>query len=177
MSTSTFLPPPPNHRIVWCKDQLSICNISWCNYFGTSILETSSTNIPNGFSLSYKIVSSAPDSFLHQTLEIWLPLDFLLFVKETSQLFEPLLIVLSYIQQYAVTRHPWTEEQENLSCYISNNDETYTLKHNKERSPKDNIEILQHFQSKALRAILNAPWYINNHRIHEDLHMNTVLSE
>jgi hypothetical protein len=25
--------------------------------------------------------------------------------------------------------------------------------------------------------ILNAPWYINNHRIHKDLQMNTVLSE
>jgi hypothetical protein len=24
---------------------------------------------------------------------------------------------------------------------------------------------------------LNAPWYINHHRIHEDLQMNTVLSE
>jgi hypothetical protein len=35
-----------------------------------------------------------------------------------------------------------------------------------------NIEILQCFQS-----ILNAPWYIDNHRIHEDLQMNTVLSE
>jgi hypothetical protein len=40
-----------------------------------------------------------------------------------------------------------------------------------------NIEILQRFQSKTLRSILNAPWYINNHRIHEDLQMNTVLSE
>jgi hypothetical protein len=34
-----------------------------------------------------------------------------------------------------------------------------------------------HLQSKTLRPILNAPWYINNHRIHEDLQMNTVLSE
>jgi hypothetical protein len=40
-----------------------------------------------------------------------------------------------------------------------------------------NIEILQRFQSKTLRSILNPPRYINNHRIHEDLHMNTVLSE
>jgi hypothetical protein len=40
-----------------------------------------------------------------------------------------------------------------------------------------NIEILQRFQSKTLRSILNASWYINNHRIHEDLRMNTVLSE
>jgi hypothetical protein len=39
-----------------------------------------------------------------------------------------------------------------------------------------NIEILQHFQSKILRPILNAPWYINNHRIHDDLQMNTVFS-
>jgi hypothetical protein len=34
---------------------------------------------------------------------------------------------------------------------------------------------LQRFQSKTLRSILNAPWYTNNHRIHEDLQMNTVL--
>jgi hypothetical protein len=40
-----------------------------------------------------------------------------------------------------------------------------------------NIEILQRFQSKTLRSILNAPWYINNHRIYEDLQMNTVFSE
>jgi hypothetical protein len=39
------------------------------------------------------------------------------------------------------------------------------------------IEMLQRFQSKTLRSILNAPLYINNHRIHEDLQMNTVLSE
>jgi hypothetical protein len=32
-------------------------------------------------------------------------------------------------------------------------------------------------QSKPLRSILNAPWYINNHRTHEDLQMNTLLSE
>jgi hypothetical protein len=44
-------------------------------------------------------------------------------------------------------------------------------------APKSNIEILQCFQSKTLRYILNAPWYINNHRIHEDLQMITVLSE
>jgi hypothetical protein len=40
-----------------------------------------------------------------------------------------------------------------------------------------NFEILQRFQSKTLQSILNATWYINNHRIHEDLQMNTVLSE
>jgi hypothetical protein len=40
-----------------------------------------------------------------------------------------------------------------------------------------NIEILERFQSKTLRSILNALWYINNHRIHGDLLMNTVLSE
>jgi hypothetical protein len=40
-----------------------------------------------------------------------------------------------------------------------------------------NNEILQCFQSKTLQSILNAPWYVNNCRIHEDLQMNTVLSE
>jgi hypothetical protein len=37
-----------------------------------------------------------------------------------------------------------------------------------------NIEALQRCQSKALRSSLNAPWYIHNHRTHEDLQ---VLSE
>jgi hypothetical protein len=40
-----------------------------------------------------------------------------------------------------------------------------------------NIEILHHFQSKTLRSILNASWYINNHRIDEDLQMNKVLGK
>jgi hypothetical protein len=39
-----------------------------------------------------------------------------------------------------------------------------------------NIEILESFQSKTPGSILNAPSYTNNHRIHEDLQMNTVLS-
>jgi methionine salvage enolase-phosphatase E1 len=39
------------------------------------------------------------------------------------------------------------------------------------------IEILQRFQSKTPRSVLNAPWYINNHRVHEDLQMDTMLSE
>jgi hypothetical protein len=32
-------------------------------------------------------------------------------------------------------------------------------------------------QSKTLQSILNAPWYMNIHMIHEDLQMNTVRSE
>jgi ribosome-binding ATPase YchF (GTP1/OBG family) len=35
------------------------------------------------------------------------------------------------------------------------------------------FEILQHSQSKTLRPIL----YLNNHRMHDDLQINTVLSE
>ena len=37
-----------------------------------------------------------------------------------------------------------------------------------------NIEILQRFQSKTLRTILDVPWYINNAMIHSDLQMKTV---
>jgi hypothetical protein len=37
--------------------------------------------------------------------------------------------------------------------------------------------ILQRFKSKTLRSNLKAPWFINNHRIHEDPQMNTALSE
>jgi hypothetical protein len=32
-----------------------------------------------------------------------------------------------------------------------------------------NIEILERFQSKALRIIVNAPWYVPNNHIHQDL--------
>jgi hypothetical protein len=40
-----------------------------------------------------------------------------------------------------------------------------------------NIEILQRLQHRTLRSILNAPWFINNHMIHEDLQMNILLME
>ena len=32
-----------------------------------------------------------------------------------------------------------------------------------------NIEILQRFQSKTLRPLLNAPWYVTNETIHRDV--------
>lgn len=37
-----------------------------------------------------------------------------------------------------------------------------------------NLQVIQRFQSKTLRTILNAPWYINNDMIHRDLQMKTV---
>lgn len=40
-----------------------------------------------------------------------------------------------------------------------------------------NIEILQRFQSKTLRSIVNAPWYVSNDIIHRDLCMPKVKSE
>lgn len=42
---------------------------------------------------------------------------------------------------------------------------------------KSNIEIIQRFQSKVLRIIANAPWYISNDIIHHDLKMATVQEE
>jgi hypothetical protein len=39
------------------------------------------------------------------------------------------------------------------------------------------IENLQRFQSKTLLFTLNAPLYINSHKIHADKQMNRVLSE
>ena len=38
---------------------------------------------------------------------------------------------------------------------------------------KSNIAIIQRFQSKLLRAISNAPWYITNAMIHSDLGIRT----
>jgi hypothetical protein len=40
-----------------------------------------------------------------------------------------------------------------------------------------NIEILERFQSKALRMIVDAPWYVPNTIIRRDLHMPTVKEE
>jgi hypothetical protein len=40
-----------------------------------------------------------------------------------------------------------------------------------------NIEILERFQSKALRMIVGAPWYVPNTVIRRDLHTPTVKEE
>ena len=40
-----------------------------------------------------------------------------------------------------------------------------------------NVEILQRFQSKFLRSITNAPWYVTNSSIHRDLAIPTVKDE
>jgi hypothetical protein len=37
-----------------------------------------------------------------------------------------------------------------------------------------NIEIIQRYQSKLLRTITNAPWYVTNHTLHSDLHIPYV---
>ena len=40
-----------------------------------------------------------------------------------------------------------------------------------------NIEILQRFQSKTLRSLIDAPWYVTNETIHRDLKIPTVKEE
>jgi len=37
-----------------------------------------------------------------------------------------------------------------------------------------NIEIIQRYQSKILRILTNAPWYVTNHTLHSDLHIPHV---
>jgi hypothetical protein len=37
-----------------------------------------------------------------------------------------------------------------------------------------NIEIIQRYQSKILRTLSNAPWYVTNHILHSDLHIPYV---
>lgn len=39
------------------------------------------------------------------------------------------------------------------------------------------INIIQKFQNKVLRNIVNAPWYIRNSDIHRDLRISTVRDE
>jgi hypothetical protein len=40
-----------------------------------------------------------------------------------------------------------------------------------------NIEIIERFQSKALRMIVDAPWYVPNTLIRRDLHVSTAKEE
>ena len=40
-----------------------------------------------------------------------------------------------------------------------------------------NIEILQRFQSKTLRSLIDAPWYVTNEIVHCDLKILTVKEE
>lgn len=42
---------------------------------------------------------------------------------------------------------------------------------------KSNSNIIQTFQNKVLRGIVNAPWFIRNHDLHRDLQVNFVADE
>jgi hypothetical protein len=42
---------------------------------------------------------------------------------------------------------------------------------------QSNLEILQRFQNKVLRTIVNAPWYVPNSVLHTDLSISTVREE
>jgi hypothetical protein len=42
---------------------------------------------------------------------------------------------------------------------------------------KSNIKMIQIFQNKVLRSIVNAPWYIRNDDLHRDLNIETVYEE
>jgi len=39
---------------------------------------------------------------------------------------------------------------------------------------KSNITVIQRYQSKILRTITNAPWYVSNQTLHSDLHIPHV---
>jgi hypothetical protein len=42
---------------------------------------------------------------------------------------------------------------------------------------QSNIDIIQRFQNKVLRNIVNAPWYLRNNDLHRDLEVDAVSSE
>lgn len=42
-------------------------------------------------------------------------------------------------------------------------------------SKKTNTQIIQTFQNKVLRGIVNAPWYVRNNDLHRDLQIDTVI--
>ena len=39
---------------------------------------------------------------------------------------------------------------------------------------KSNIAVIQRYQSKLLRTVTNAPWYVSNQTLHSDLHIPHV---
>jgi len=39
---------------------------------------------------------------------------------------------------------------------------------------KSNVEIIQRFQNKYLRIIVNAPWYVTNDTLHHDLNVPAI---
>jgi len=39
------------------------------------------------------------------------------------------------------------------------------------------LKIIQQFQSKLLRTVVNAPWYVSNQLLHNDLHMPSITEE
>ena len=41
---------------------------------------------------------------------------------------------------------------------------------------KSNISVIQRYQSKLLRSIINAPWYVTNQTLHSDLRIPYVRS-
>jgi len=43
-----------------------------------------------------------------------------------------------------------------------------------ECATKSNIAVIQRYQSKLLRSITNAPWYVSNQTLHSDLHIPHV---
>jgi len=42
---------------------------------------------------------------------------------------------------------------------------------------QSNIDIMQCFENKALRNMVNSPWYVRNNDLHRDLQVNVVSSE
>ena len=42
---------------------------------------------------------------------------------------------------------------------------------------KNNVKVIQSFQNKVLRTIVNAPWYIRNADLHRDLDIEEVSKE
>jgi hypothetical protein len=69
--------------------------------------------------------------------------------------------------------------QRTISCsYINMCCDQYghTVSNYGEVQKKSNIDIIQQYQNKVLRCLVNAPWYTHNSDIHRDLDVETVAS-
>ena len=45
------------------------------------------------------------------------------------------------------------------------------------KASNSNIEILRRFQSKTLKSLIDAAWYVTNETIHRELKISTVKEE
>ena len=80
-----------------------------------------------------------------------------IFLRTGSRLHSPLSLENKILIYKTILKQVWTYGIELWGC-----------------ASNSNIEIIQRYQSKLLRSITNAPWYVTNHTLHSELHIPYV---